>query len=1121
MKNLYLLTISLFFTANLFSQTPFTCDGSFYLSLTSSGSSQFYRVTIDPVTNNVVFSALANGAGANINAIGYRITDNLIYGVNPSSGNLYQIDATGSSTLKTILPFVSGNNNIVSGDVTPDGDTLVVVYSPGGSDVSLQKIELSSGNYNYTTVPLTLQSSGGAPNFRTADISIDPLTGDMFGYNGDKVLKYNTATGLVDDVTFPSQTPEVLGGLFFDAFGELHAYGRPAGGSSQNTYFDIDKTTGIVTSVSTGPNASGNDGCSCPYTIKMQKTASADTIAPCERVIFTFKIANRSGISRSSIDFQDVMPADFIFTQVISNPFGGTVSGVGTNSINIDDMTIPIGTQTLEIEAKVSATAQGQYMNQAILFGLPTALGGSTPSDYPNTSIVDDPTPIVVVPSLEAFAFGDTTVCDGGSTALLNAIGTNGTGAPYAYNWTSSSGLISNPTAQAPTVTPNGTTIFTVAVTDSEGCTAIDDVVVTVNTLNWSLGEDTLICIFDSVLLSGDYPALDGMSYLWSDGSTDTTFWAIGTGTYWGRVTDACGNSITDTINIQESFVNVLTTTSTDSVSCFGGSDGKTDVQVIQGTAPYSYEWSDGQTISNAIGLMAGLYQITVTDANGCKNINTAIVEEPEDIIITSTLIDSASCFGSSDGSALATAIGGVGNYSYAWSTIPVQTSQTATGLAGPSTYVVAVSDFYQCVRFDTISISSPLPLTLIPSSTGTKCFGEDDASATVSPSGGTPFYTYQWDANAMSQTTMTATNLASGVYLVTVTDFNGCEATTALSVSEAPSFIFDYDIVEPSCFGDADGSLDLTIGNGNPPFTYQWNVNNSTSTFLNNLSSDNYIVTITDDLGCIQVDTFLLPQPDELTVELRPTDLSCFESQDGQIYILATGGNPYYEYSINQSDFSNANIIHGLPAGNYEVVVRDTNECATIANTELFEPDSLWVELGEEQIIEQEDSTLLIAMSNLSSDILTYQWEEQFIRNSISCDTCSETYVNPLIDLYYTVMISDTNGCTAEDGIWINVSVDRVVGVPTGFTPNGDLVNDVFMIHAEKAITVRTLKVYDRWGELVFEQNDFPVNDPNFGWNGTFKGENLETAVFGWVLEVEFLDGEKQSYSGNVTLIR
>ena len=243
MKPYYLAIISLFLSMNLLGQTPFTCDGSFYISLSSGGTSQVYRINIDPVTNNILFNPLTNVTSASVNAIGYRITDNFIYGVRPNTGELYQIDATGNGIVKTTLSFFTSGNNIVAGDITPDGDTLIVVESINGNDVNLRKVELSSGNYNVTTVPLTLQSTGNSPTTRAADISIDPLTGDMYGYDGDRISKYNTATGSVDDVSFPIQSAEVLGALFFDAFGELHGYGRPAGGSSQNTFFNIDKTT--------------------------------------------------------------------------------------------------------------------------------------------------------------------------------------------------------------------------------------------------------------------------------------------------------------------------------------------------------------------------------------------------------------------------------------------------------------------------------------------------------------------------------------------------------------------------------------------------------------------------------------------------------------------------------------------------------------------------------------------------------------------------------------------------------------------------------------------------------------------------------------------------------------
>ena len=122
---------------------------------------------------------------------------------------------------------------------------------------------------------------------------------------------------------------------------------------------------------------------------------------------------------------------------------------------------------------------------------------------------------------------------------------------------------------------------------------------------------------------------------------------------------------------------------------------------------------------------------------------------------------------------------------------------------------------------------------------------------------------------------------------------------------------------------------------------------------------------------------------------------------------------------------------------------------------------------------------------------------------------------------MYYTLTVVDTNGCSAKDGLWVRVIENRVVGVPNAFTPNNDNINDVFMIHAEQPIQGLSLKIYDRWGELIFEQYDFPVNDSSFGWDGTFNGEPLNSAVFGWVLEVQFLDGETQTLAGNVSLLK
>ncbi len=1123
MKYKILLLLAGFFILNsLKAQTPFVCDGSFYLALSNGGSSQMYRVTIDNVTGNVLFNPLANNAGVGLNGIGYRITDNFIYGVNPNSRDLYQIDANGQAFFQANLNLSSAYS-YVAGDITPDGDTLILLgatSNPSGDKV-LYKVDLSSPSFAATSVNLIAQSTGSAPTFRSADIAIDPTSGVIYGFSGSKLVIYDSNTGVIDDVSFPNvTTTDILGATFFDAFGNLKAYGRTPGNSTQQTFFEVNKNTGAITSVTNGPSASGNDGCSCPYTIKIQKTANVDTVEQCGRIIFDFKIVNASGIDRNGIDLQDVMPPDFTVTQIISNPFGGTVTGIGTNTLNITDMLVPIGENTIQVEAKISNTAIGTFFNQAILFDLPAALGGTAVSDYPVTVLVDDPTPIVVVPhSMQVQATGDTTICFGASFAQLGVQVTNGTNPPYTYNWSPSTDL-SSPTAQSPISTTDGTITYSVTVTDDEGCFASDDVTVSVDTLSIFLGNDTTICINDSVLLSAAYPALDGIQVLWSDGSTDTTYLAPGTGTYWVRLTDACGNISSDTIHITESYTNVLTSMSATPVSCFGGNDGTASVVATQGTSPFTYQWTNTQTSSNISILIAGIYKVTVIDANQCRNVNQISVNQPPDILTTMTLLDSASCFGNSDGSAIVAASGGVGGFIYAWSTVPSQTSTVATNLFGPSTYTVQVMDANQCIKTDTISIPSPPVLSVNASSAGTICFGQNDAIAMATPSGGTPGYSFLWDANAMNQTGNQATQLAAGIYFVTVTDFNGCEASTALTVGDAAPLDFEFETKLPSCFGDADGVVYVGLNNGLAPYQFRW-FNNSTNDSIPNLAAGSYSVTVTDGNGCVESDTVELKEPGLLNVQVNTTDLSCYQSKDGQIYMLPIGGTPLYEYSIDGENFSNANIIHGLSAGSYPIMIRDSFDCESSTFVTLFEPNELILNAGEDLTIEQGDSVLLEALTSTDSSNLMFIWTEQFVRNSLSCDTCRTPFASPLAELFYTITVVDSKDCVAKDGIWVRVNTNRTVYVPSGFTPNGDQTNDIFLIHGVDGTQILSFKIFDRWGELMFQQENFPVNDLNFGWDGTFRGEKMDTNVFAWTVEVLFVDGERRQFSGNVTLVR
>ena len=153
------------------------------------------------------------------------------------------------------------------------------------------------------------------------------------------------------------------------------------------------------------------------------------------------------------------------------------------------------------------------------------------------------------------------------------------------------------------------------------------------------------------------------------------------------------------------------------------------------------------------------------------------------------------------------------------------------------------------------------------------------------------------------------------------------------------------------------------------------------------------------------------------------------------------------------------------------------------------------------------------------SGDSLSYVWTPL---EGLSCEFCPEPVAQPFDNTTYMVNVTDPYGCTAFDEITLTVDKSRNIFIPNAFTPNGDNINDVFMVYSGHGVSqITRMIVYDRWGELVFEGKNFQPNDPAFGWDGTFRGQPLNPAVFVYYVEVEFVDGVRIPYKGDVTLIR
>lgn len=497
-------------------QEPFPCTGDFYLSLSNNqGNSTFYQLIFDPLTNNANFNQISVGnSGATVNAIGYRSTDNLIYGVNPTTQALFQIDASGIATFLTDIQGVNSSNRIISGDMTPDGKSLVVIGARpgvvGGADwdTELVLINMESGNYETTIVPLVSASSGGQnpPNTLCADIAFDPITSILYGYDAinRRLITINMETGLYADNGFPNfpSNPDILGAIFFDAFGRLYGYGRPLNGDDQNTFFTIDKVSGAVTASVTGPRASGNDGCSCPYTVRMNKVVNETQALPCAEVIYTFEIVNNSGTVQNGVNFTDQMPSDFLITEIMDNPFGGTINqGIGTNHLEIMGMTLPVGTFELLVKVEIGEMALGHYNNQALLSNLPVSLGEIALSDDPRTAAIEDSTHLEVIPLNIDFSETIDQICEGDSL-LLDA-----TFSGVNYLWNDGS------TASTLLVLDAGT----YSVTATSNCDqSIETIDISTTQLGLNLGRDLEIELGEELVLHPQVWGSEDLIYEWS-----------------------------------------------------------------------------------------------------------------------------------------------------------------------------------------------------------------------------------------------------------------------------------------------------------------------------------------------------------------------------------------------------------------------------------------------------------------------------------------------------------------------------------------------------------------------------------------------------------------------------
>jgi len=558
------------------------------------------------------------------------------------------------------------------------------------------------------------------------------------------------------------------------------------------------------------------------------------------------------------------------------------------------------------------------------------------------------------------------------------------------------------------------------------------------------------------------------------------------------------------------------------SQGCPGARDNQATVTATGGNGGFNFQWSDGQTTSTAVNLDSLNYGVTVTDARGCSASDTLTMEDLPSFN-PNVIQSSPTCFGDSDGQLAVNFVeGGLSqdptDYRFQWST--GDTTRVVENLTGGLSYRITVTSQQNCVVEVERVLRQPSQITFDLQTNDIICSADQSGSVSVvNVQGDNDNFSYQWSPNTRNQIGPKANNLSPGSYTVTVTDEEGCFNTGSITL-QAPDEI-NLDIVKTNnaCFGSQEGRIRVSLSGGTAPYQLQWS-NGATGSTLEQLPAGDYTLSITDDKGCQKEQVISIEEPPLLTVNVLPGAPTCFGQRNGSISLEVQGGTPPYLFSLDNQTFNGSNIFLGLGAGEYTVYVKDGQGCVFLDRITLEDPPRFSVYAGPDQSIILGDSIQLMASSENGEGGVTYLWNAPY-EGTLNCTECSDPLSTTVNTITYELYGIDGRGCESNDFINIMVEKPRVVEVPTGFTPNQDGQNDILLVHGQPGTLVRLFRVYDRWGELLYEMRDFEVNDPNTGWDGTFRGQDMNGGVFVWYVEIEYIDGVTDFFHGHTTLIR
>ncbi len=402
-----LIFLFLLITFSLKGQTPFTCEGQVWVI---GEDNALLQMSVNP-NNSVITNTIKADIGVQVNAMGYRTTDRMLYGINPSTHELYRIDANGNVEILA-TPDVDASLLYQAGDVTPDGNTFVIIGSDIGIDVKLLTINLASGNFEVEEFPFTNGTS-------TVDIGFHPFNNQLFGFDAQGRQFYTHTIGTPAINAFqPIFFEHEVSGIYFDAFGDMYGFGTAVFGLV-SSIFEVDQSTGETTLFSTSGVIAITDMAGCPFSVELNSKVTPEVAFPCSDLTYQYTFANRTGEEIGNVLLEHQLPTGYSFIPPTVIPFGGTLDNTTPNNfLRIENLTIPKGIQNYTVQAYVDDIPKAVYRSQATLSNVPPENGNIVLSNDPISAATEDSTRMEVNRFDEDSLSFSSFMCEGNSLTL-------------------------------------------------------------------------------------------------------------------------------------------------------------------------------------------------------------------------------------------------------------------------------------------------------------------------------------------------------------------------------------------------------------------------------------------------------------------------------------------------------------------------------------------------------------------------------------------------------------------------------------------------------------------------------------------------------------------------------